>query len=153
VAVAATSLTNAVTTDLSNAPFSTANAGPQIDLVDSFFSAEGFRLVFEVVKGSEPRFLDGLKVEISTDEAGTQFVEAPRIKFKQSGKRIQLRGQPNGMTYSQLIPETGSRLVRFTNPNCGLTIIRVRRMGDLLVPVAAGFEAESVTNQGLTNWQ
>ncbi|HXG90755.1 MAG TPA: Ser-Thr-rich GPI-anchored membrane family protein [Blastocatellia bacterium] len=149
VVVRATSITNAISTDSSNQPFSISEIGPQIDPANMFFNGDFTKLNLRIVSDSQPRFAQGVRMEISTDPAGTQFIEVSKVKVKSSGKKIQARGSINGQTIGQFFPDGAHRLIRITNPTCGITILRVRRSGDQLVPDTAG----AADAQGLSNWQ
>jgi hypothetical protein len=110
------------------------------------FNGSATKLNFRVVSGSQPRFLAGVKFEISHNPAGSQFFEVEKAKVKGSGKKLQTRGDINEQEVGVFFPDGDHRVLRFTNPTCGTTILRVKRMGDLLV-VDAGLQ------EGTPIWQ
>ena len=140
VLVRVTSLTGAVSTDASNGEFSIANPGPTVDLGNeaAFFSASNI-LTFRTttISGQEVRFASGLVVEISTDETGTTFVQPTKLKLKKSGQRLLIKGTTNGALISTFWPDNAIRIVRITNPNCGLTVLRLKRVGNFIVAAPA----------------
>ena len=85
-------------------------------------------------------------VEISTTQDGTTFVMPNKIKFKGSGGKIVTKGGFNGQSLNDLIPEGAIRTLRVKNPTCGITVLRVRRVGSRL-------ELAPLTTQSLTVWQ
>jgi hypothetical protein len=137
VLVTATSKTNAVSSDSSNSTFSINEVGPQIDTSEMSFNGSATKLNFRVVSGSQPRFLPGVKFEISSNQVGSQFFEVEKAKVKGSGKKLQTRGDINGQEVGVFFPDGDHRILRFTNPTCGTTILRVTRTGDQLVVDAA----------------
>lgn len=143
VTVRATSVTGAISTDMSDGPFAIANPGPTIDFsteVTGFSSSNV--LLFSTTAptgGTEVRFEDGVTVEISTDQTGTQFFQPTKIKLKKNGKRLLIKGTINNQEVGVFWPDNTIRIVRFTNPNCGVTTLRLRRVGDTVV-VAAAFD-------------
>lgn len=146
VVVTATSKTNAVSSDASNSNFSINDVGPQIDTSDMFFNSSGTKLNFRIVTDSQPRFLDGVKVEISTDQTGTQFFEVGKVKVKSNGRKLQTRGKVNGEDVGVFFPDGAHRIVRITNPTCGTTVLQVRRNGEQLV-------IDSALQNGTPIWQ
>jgi FG-GAP repeat len=140
VLVRATSITGAVSTDASNGVFSIANAGPTVDLSNesAFFTAANI-LLFRTttISGQEVRFVPGLTVEISTDEAGTTFAAPTSLRTKKNGRKLLIKGTTNGALISTFWPDNAIRIVRITNPNCGLTILRLKRVGNFIVAAPA----------------
>jgi hypothetical protein len=141
VIVRATSVTNVVSSDISNNPFTIADLGPQFDPNKISLNSDGTKLNLKIVSGSTPRIVSGVKVEIS-NEAGTTFFQVADAKRKGSGKKIQTKGLVNGQTVGAFWPDGQIRIVRITNPVCGLTTLRLRRTGNLLVP-APPFDGEA----------
>jgi len=80
-------------------------------------------------------------VEISTTEAGTTFVMPSKIKFKGTGGKLVTKGSFGGQSLDALIPEGQIRILRVKNPACGITQLRVRRVGSRLelAPVTSSF--------------
>lgn len=140
VLVRATSITGAVSTDASDGVFSIANPGPTVDLGNeaAFFTAENI-LLFRTtsINGTEIRFVPGLTVEISTDETGTAFFAPTSLRTKKNGKKLLIKGTTNGQLISVFWPDNAIRIVRFTNPSCGLTILRLKRVANFIVAAPA----------------
>lgn len=147
VQVAARLTSGATALSASDNNFTISAPGPTIDLAQSYVGSNLTKLNLRVttISGSEVRFQDGVKVEISTDEAGTSFAEFSRIKIKSSGKKLQTRGTINNQEIAQFWPDGATRILRVTNPTCGITVLRVRRQGDLLVAVQL-IDGQSVEN-------
>jgi hypothetical protein len=140
VLVRATSLTGAVSTDASDGVFAIANPGPTVDLgtESAFFSAPNILLFRTIaINNQEVRFESGLTVEISTDATGTTFFAPTSLRTKKSGKKLLIKGTTNGMLISDFFPDNAIRIIRITNPSCGLTILRVKRVGNFIVPAPA----------------
>jgi hypothetical protein len=145
IVVRATSLTGAASSRSSNS-FSISEQGPQINPSNMTFNGGGTKLNFFIVANSQPLFLSGVKVEISTDETGAQFFQTSKAKLKNGGTKLQTRGSINGMTVGEFFPDGALRLIRITNPTCGITRLRVRRTGNTLV-------IEAALDQGMPIWQ
>ncbi|HVG18454.1 MAG TPA: Ser-Thr-rich GPI-anchored membrane family protein [Blastocatellia bacterium] len=147
VQVAARLTSGATALSSSDANFTISAPGPTIDLNQSYVGSNLTKLNLRAttINGNEVRFQNGVRVELSTDEAGTSFAEFTRIKIKGSGKKLQTRGTINNQEISQFWPDGAIRILRVTNPTCGVTILRVRRQGDLLVSVP-GIQGQSVEN-------
>ncbi|HKP11573.1 MAG TPA: hypothetical protein VJZ91_05660 [Blastocatellia bacterium] len=149
VLVRATSVTGAISTDASNGEFTIANPGPTIDLGnESAFIADNFIAVFRAttINNQEVVFQQGLTVEISTDETGTTFFSPTKLSIKKNGRKLQLKGLINGQEIGTFWPDNAIRIVRFNNPNCGTTVLRLRRVGNFLVsaPALDGVGTQSV---------
>ncbi|HWN99031.1 MAG TPA: integrin alpha [Blastocatellia bacterium] len=132
VVVSATSKTNAVSSDFSNSTFFINDLGPQVDTSAMSLTEGATKINFRIVSGGQPRFLAGVKVELSNDQAGSQFFEVLRPKTKSGGKKLLTRGSVNGQDVGVFFPDAAHRILRFTNPTCGTTILRVFRAGDSL---------------------
>lgn len=137
VFVTATSTTNAVSSDSSNSNFFINEQGPQINTTNMAFQTGATRIVFRTVGGTQPLFLPGIKIAISNDIAGSQFFETTKAKVKASGTKLIAGGTINGQEIGVFFPDGAERLIRFTNPTCGTTLLRVRRAGLQLVVVTA----------------
>ncbi len=137
ILVRATSITNAVSISTSG-PFSIAQRGPTVDTTTAganFFNSSGTKLNFRTttINGVEVRFADGVKLEISNDAAGTQFFEVAKAKRKSSGSKLQSKGKVNNQDVGVFFPDGATRFVRITNPTCGVTLLRLKRVGSNLV--------------------
>lgn len=137
VVVTATSTTNAVSSDSSNSNFVINDLGPQINTTNMAFQTGAIRMVFRTVGGTQPLFLPGIKFAISSDAEGSQFFETAKAKVKASGTKLIPAGSINGQEAGVFFPDGAERLIRFTNPTCGTTLLRVRRQGLQLVAVGA----------------
>jgi len=127
-----TSTTGGVSSDSSNAPFSISERTPTIDTTSMDFS-NNKKLNFRLVGGTTPLFVDGVKLEISADVAGTQFFEAP-VHIKNSGTKLQTFGRINGQKVGVFFPDGASRVVRITQGTCAVITLHVHRVGSNLVP-------------------
>ncbi|MGA9772383.1 MAG: hypothetical protein WBV94_25345 [Blastocatellia bacterium] len=136
ILVRATSITNAISISTSGA-FTIAERGPTVDLTGGniFFNSSGTKLNFRIttINGIEVRFEDGVKLEISNDAAGTTFFEVLKTKKKSSGNKLQSKGKVNDQKVGDFFPDGATRLVRITNPTCGVTLLRLKRVGNVLV--------------------
>jgi hypothetical protein len=144
VQVAARLLNGTTSTDQSNANFSIGEPGPTIDTSAINLTTGNTRLSLRTSQpatGSEVRFIQGVMVEISTTEAGTTFVMPNKIKFKAGGGKLTTKGSFGGQSLDALIPEGQIRILRVKNPTCGITLLRVRRVGSRLelAPVTSSF--------------
>lgn len=137
VLVVATSTTGARSSDASNGNFTITDFGPTVDTNKMFLDLNLERMVFRTVAppiGNEIFFAQNATVEVSSDEAGTAFFTfAKAFKYKNNGKKVVNRGLINGQGLLTFFPNNAVRIIRITNPPCGITILRVRRNGDVLV--------------------
>ncbi|HSE97388.1 MAG TPA: hypothetical protein VLD57_03895, partial [Blastocatellia bacterium] len=142
VLVTARLVNGATSIDASNNNFTIADAAPTIDTANMTFNSDRTRLTLRTSpppSGPEVRFIRGITVEIS-NEAGTQFLQPNKIKFKSSGVKIVTKGSFNGQPLSSILPDGAVRTLRVTNPTCGVTILTVRREGGRLVVVTTPVE-------------
>jgi hypothetical protein len=149
IQVAARLANGTTSLDQSNANFSIGEPGPTIDITAMNLTNGNTRLSLRTSQpatGSEVRFIQGVMVEISTTEAGTTFVMPNKIKFKGSGGKIVTKGSFNGQSLDALIPDGQIRILRVKNPTCGITQLRVRRVGSRL-------EVAPITQQSSIVWQ
>lgn len=155
VAVITTSLTNATTSDSSDADFLISASGPTIDTANMFLVADFqlFLLTTAPAGGTEVLFNDATVVEISTDAAGTAFFTFSKHgKIKKGGGKFLSKGTINGQELGTFFPNGATRIIRLTNPPCGITLLRVTRNGEALLPAAADItEAQPVVQQRV--WQ
>ncbi|HEU4390204.1 MAG TPA: hypothetical protein VFV34_20550 [Blastocatellia bacterium] len=134
VLVICTTLTGARTSDSSNADFSIFNPGPTIDTGNMLLNLELGRMQFRTTPtaaGFENLFLPGCLVELSTDEAGTEFVtfEKPPA-IKKGGRKLVTKGSINGEDIAKFFPLGAIKVLKVTNPACGITQMTIRRFGD-----------------------
>jgi hypothetical protein len=147
VQVAARLLSGGTALSASEGNFTISEPGPTIDVGRASLSNNGTRLNLRTttINGTEVRFIGGAKVEISTNETGTTFFELLNVKKKNSGKKLLTKGTINNQDLGQFWPDGAVRILRVTNPTCGVTILRLRRQGDLFVAVAT-IGGQSVEN-------
>ncbi|HJQ68134.1 MAG TPA: hypothetical protein VKA70_04145 [Blastocatellia bacterium] len=149
IQVAARLLNGTTSLDQSNANFSIGEPGPTIDTGAINLTTNNTRLSLRTTQpavGNEVRFIQGVMVEISTTQDGSTFVMPNKIKFKGSGRKISTKGSFGDVSLNDLIPEGAIRTLRVKNPTCGITTIRVRRVGSRLEPAPQ-------TPQSLVVWQ
>jgi hypothetical protein len=147
VQVAARLTTGNTLLSSSDGNFTISAPGPTIDVAESFIGSNLTKLNLRVttINGSEVRFQDDTIVEISTNEAGTAFAAFTKVKKKSSGKKVQTKGTINNQEISAFWPDGAIRILRVTNPPCGVTILRLRRQGDVFVAVPL-IEGQSLEN-------
>jgi hypothetical protein len=148
VLVVARLVTGPTSIDTSNANFSISAPGPTIDTARLELNESRTRLTLRTIQpatGPEVRFVSGVTVEIS-NEAGTQFFQPNKIKFKSSGAKIQTKGNINGQPFSTFFPDQAVRTIRITNPPCGIVLLRVRREGGRLVVVTTA-QSDSIIRE------
>lgn len=151
VVVRATSITNAVSSDSSNLPFSIGQPPPQIDPLNMYFTKGNKQINLLVMPTSQPLFVEGVKLEISTNQAGTAFVMVPDVAVKDSGNRIISKGRINEDRIGIFFPDGARRMIRVTNQTCGIVVLRVVRAGQVIaIDTAAAAEVEAPTVQ---RWQ
>jgi hypothetical protein len=76
-------------------------------------------------------------VEISGDSTGIQFFGFSRPpKLKGGGARLMTKGTINGQILTKFFPTDDTRVIRITNPTCGVTVLHVTRHKDRLDPVS-----------------
>jgi hypothetical protein len=150
ILVVATSQTNLKTSDASDADFSITDFGPTVD-TSNMFIFDNFTLFLLTTQppiGNEIRFDASSIVEVSTDAAGTQFFTFSKPpKLKKDGRKLLSKGTINNQDLGVFFPNGATRIIRITNPPCGITILRVTRSGEqlLLVP--------SAESEPQSNWQ
>jgi len=139
ISVIATSLTNIRTSATTINTFSIQDQGPTVDTnsmsvledVDKLFLSIG-----QPASGNPVNFADGVLVEISGDSTGIQFFTFSRPpKQKGGGARLITKGVINGQLLTKFFPTNDTRVIRITNPTCGVTVLHVTRHKDRLDPV------------------
>jgi hypothetical protein len=87
----------------------------------------------------EIRFDKDARIEISTNESGSQYLsfsKGPSIAKK--GRMLVTRGTlENSLEVDEAIPENGTRLIKLINSDCSVTVIKVHRSGGSLIPVTS----------------
>jgi hypothetical protein len=76
-------------------------------------------------------------VEVSADASGLQFSAFSRVKVKKNGNVLLTKGTLGGQSPNRFFPPGDTRVLRITNPTCGVTTIKVTRDKDNLVLVSA----------------
>ena len=144
VAVVTTSITNARTSDTSDADFAIGEPGPTIDTSNMFIFGDFqlFLVTTTPAGGSEILFSSDTLVEISSDAAGTTFFTFSKPgKIKKSGGKYLSKGSINGQDLGVFFPNAATRFIRITKPTCGITLLKVVRSGEqLLLATAADAE-------------
>jgi hypothetical protein len=146
VLIVATSIIGARSSDASNANFSITAAGPTLATTGFSLDEGGSRLILLTdppATGSEIVFAEGAVIELSNDEAGTTFFGFSKTpKVKKQGKKVITRGTINNLDLNVFFPDQATRVLRITNPPCGVTIVKVKRQGStvVIVPPAPGEE-------------
>jgi hypothetical protein len=137
VAVTATSTTNVRTTASNSTSFAIRDVGPTVDTTSMSLDTSTSRAVFFITtpqQGHEVDFSSSTLAEISTDATGAQFVTfAKPPKVKPSGRKLITRGPINGQDLPDFFPNQATRFIRFTNPPCAVTLLKVMRQNDQLV--------------------
>jgi len=147
VAVVTTSITNARTSDTSDADFTIGEPGPTIDTSNMFIFGDFqlFLLTTAPAGGSEILFSSDTLVEVSSDAAGTTFFTFSKPgKIKKSGGKFLSKGTINGLDLGVFFPNAATRFIRITKPTCGITLLKVVRSGEqLLLATAADVEEQA----------
>jgi FG-GAP repeat protein len=134
VSVVARLLNGSSTLDTSHSNFTIQEVGPTLDLtrveVNGSFSKITLRTTAPA-QGNEVDFVEGVKVELS-DADRVQFFESSGVKFKSSGKKIQTKGTFNQQSLDQFFTDGSTRVLRVTNPTCGISLVTVHRVGGTL---------------------
>jgi len=147
VAVVTTSITNARTSDTSDADFAIGEPGPTIDTSNMFIFGDFqlFLLTTAPAGGSEILFSSDTLVEVSSDAAGTTFFTFSKPgKIKKSGGKFLSKGTINGLDLGVFFPNGATRFIRITKPTCGITLLKVVRSGEqLLLATAADVEEQA----------
>lgn len=139
VAVIATSTTGVRTQSSNSTDFAIRDVGPTVDtsnmLVDT--SLDRLRFLTTVpAQGHEVDFTATTTVEISTDSTGATFSTFSKpSKVKASGHKLITKGTINGQDLLTFFPDGAIRFVRFTNPPCEVTVLKVMRSGSQLTVV------------------
>ncbi|HKF57125.1 MAG TPA: hypothetical protein VKJ45_16820 [Blastocatellia bacterium] len=136
IAVTATSTSNVRTQSSDGISFAIKDNGPTIDTTMMSVDTSVSRAIFFIAtpqQGAEVDFSGSTVVEISTDATGTQFVTfAKPFKIKKAGKKLITRGPINGQDLLDFFPNGAVRFIRFTNPTCAVTLLKVMRNNDQL---------------------
>jgi hypothetical protein len=137
VAVFARIQGGSTTLDASNSNFTIQDNGPTVNTAAMKLNASRTTLTLKTINppGDAPEilFAPGAVLEISTNEAGTTFLQFTRPKRAASGKKLTGRGTINGQTLGDFFPDQAVRFLRVTNPPCGVFLVKVRRVNSLLV--------------------
>lgn len=150
VVVRATSITNAVSSDSSNLSFSISQIPPQIDPANMYFTKGNKQINLFILPNTQPLFVDPVKLEISTDQAGTSFVVVPDAVVKQDGTKLLSKGRIGQDRIGIFFPDGARRMIRVTNQSCGIVTLRVVRNGQVIAIDTAAVEVEAPLVQ---RWQ
>jgi hypothetical protein len=146
VVVRATSVTSAVSSVSSNA-FSISEQEPHIDTTSIAF-ANKKQITFHLQDGTTPPFVSGTTIEISSDQAGTQFHPVTSVKVKANGTKLLAKGKANGEKLGDFWPSGANRFVRITSSTCRVNLLLLQRQGDILVPMAVSQASASLKGKG-----
>lgn len=137
IRVVATSLTNIQISDENQVNFTVTDLGPTLDPTALEIANGKLYLATGQPFGSRAiAFDDNVIVEVSGDEAGTQFFTfSKRCKIKARNTRFISKGRIANTDIDSFFPTGATRIIRATNPPCGVTEIKVRRFGDVLVVI------------------
>jgi hypothetical protein len=137
IAVTATSTTNVRTQSANIISFAIRDAGPTVDTTSMSLDTSSSRALFLITtpqQGQEVDFSSSTVAEISTDSTGVQFATFSKSpKVKPSGRKLITKGPINGQDLLTFFPDGATRFVRFTNPTCAVTLLKVKRSGDQFV--------------------
>jgi hypothetical protein len=136
IGVIATSTSNVRTQSLNGISFAIKDIGPTVDTSSMSVDTSVSRAIFNIAtpqQGAEVDFSASTVLEISTDATGTQFVTFTKgFKIKKAGKKLITRGPINGQDLLDFFPNGAIRFIRFTNPTCAVTLLKVTRNNDQL---------------------
>jgi hypothetical protein len=108
-----------------------------------FSDVERIRLLaVQPASGNLILFNENTVVEVS-NASGQLFGFAKTAKVKKAGRKLLTRGTINDQSVLQFFPDGATRVIRVTNPPCGVTELTVRRAGEVLVLVTASSEIEA----------
>ncbi|MEW6131491.1 MAG: Ig-like domain-containing protein [Acidobacteriota bacterium] len=147
VLVIATSLTGARSSDSSNTNLSITGFGPTVATDGLFLDETASRMILLTTAptgGTEIVFTADSVIEISSDEAGTAFFTFSKpFKLKKQGKKVVSKGVINNQELGAFFPNGATRVLKLTNPPCGISVLKIRRQGDVfvIVPLAAAEES------------
>lgn len=137
IRVVATSLTNIQISDENTVDFTVTDLGPTLDPTRMSISAGKLKLATGQPFGSRAiPFDDNVIIEVSADEAGTQyftFLKKPKVTSRNT--KFKSKGKIANTDIDSFFPKGATRFIRATNPPCGVTEIKVRRFGDQLVQI------------------
>ena len=136
VLVVATSVIGVRSLSFSDANFSILDVGPSLNLNDITLNAPRTKLRLKIATppvGPEILFATDATVEISNDEAGTAFSMPNNIVVKPNRRKIKTKGNINNQSLNSFFPDGATRILRITNPPCGILELRVQRQGGQLV--------------------
>lgn len=141
VLVRATALNLSRSLDPSDANFAISAPGPTVDLNDMSIDDSHIDLrAIQPAVGDEVRFAADVVVQVS-DSTGA-FFEFRKLKIKKSGRKLLSKGSINGVDLGVFFPDQATRSIKITNPPCGITVLRVKRQGEVLVVQSAAAELQ-----------
>ena len=145
VSVVATSNTGVRTSDASNGNLSILDPGPTVnpDGMAIFADVERIKLgAFQPPSGNLIPFNENTIVEVA-NASGQFFGFSKPPKVKQEGRKLLTKGTINDQSVLVFFPDGATRVIRVTNPPCGVVELTVRRSGEQLILVTAGSELEA----------
>ena len=137
IRVVATSLTNIKISDENPVNFTVTDLGPTLDpTAMEIVDGRLFLWIGQPFGSRAIPFDDNVIIELSGDEAGTTFFTfAKRPKIKAHNMRFLSKGKIANADLDAFFPTGATRVLRATNPPCGVTEMKVRRFGDQLVQI------------------
>ncbi|HEY6329988.1 MAG TPA: LamG-like jellyroll fold domain-containing protein, partial [Blastocatellia bacterium] len=137
IAVVTTSLDGITSDSISTSSFTIDDYGPSVNTNKMGFSKTTGEMTFATgtpASGPVVDFSDDVTIEVSSDEAGTQFFafsKPPTVN--KAGTKMSLSGKIDGMKAFKFFPVGASRVIIITNPVCASTVLQVTHSGNKLV--------------------
>jgi hypothetical protein len=138
--VLASSKTGVHTSAASASTFTIDDYGPSVSTKGMDFPRDTGQMRLTIgtpATGPTVTFAPDVIVEVSVDEAGTQFFAFSRVKIKHQGNLLITKGSINGQSPNRFFPDGDTRVLRITNPSCAFTKMKVTHVKDSLVFVSS----------------
>lgn len=138
ISVVATSISGLRTSSTQPTVFTIEDVGPIVSTKGMTFPRDTGQMT--LLAGTSPTgaqvlFSPDVTLEVSSDEAGTQFFQFSNVKVKKNGHKLIGKGTINNMKPAKFFPAGDTRVLRITNPTCGITLLKVMHQKDKLVAV------------------
>jgi hypothetical protein len=138
--VVASSKSGAHSSATSTGTFTIDDYGPSVSTKGMQFARDTGQMRLAIgtpSAGPTVAFAPDVSVEVSVDEAGTQFASFSRVKIKRQGNLLITKGSLGGQNPDKFFPDGDTRVLRITNPTCATTKIKVTHVKDSLVFVSS----------------
>ncbi|HKF57232.1 MAG TPA: LamG-like jellyroll fold domain-containing protein [Blastocatellia bacterium] len=138
--VLASSKSGVHTSSTSASTFKIDDYGPSVFTKNMDFPRDSGQIHLMIgtpASGPIVMFSPDATVEVSADASGLQFSAFSRVKVKKNGNVLLTKGTLGGQSPNKFFPPGDTRVLRITNPTCGVTTIKVTREKDSLVLVSA----------------